>query len=106
MHPLIRRFGGSAASADQCSQEIDACRGVRQGLKKPTRADMNIIRHDPFLVAGGPEPRNHRLGFHPSARESSRVMIRVGGPYPESPEVQARCPEITPISRRGGSSLG
>jgi hypothetical protein len=50
-----------------------------------TFAVVNIIRRAPFLVAGGPEPRKIRQEIHRSIRASSRVMMRVGGPYVKSP---------------------
>jgi hypothetical protein len=51
---------------------------------KSTLAAADIIHQGWLWVAGGPEPRNDRLGHQHFIREYRRPMIRVSRPYAES----------------------
>jgi hypothetical protein len=54
-------------------------------LPESTLAAVNIIRYGWLWVAGGPEPRKGRYGFHQTTRELSHPIIRVGSPYQNRP---------------------
>jgi hypothetical protein len=84
-HPMIRVGGPYTERTKSWPAEVFSSTGGPG--RKPTLAGVGILRRDPFLVAGGPEPRKICRGEHYFIRESPHPMMRVGGPYTERSHV-------------------